>query len=138
MKKFFAVAAMLGLVTSAQAASLATINSVSGAVLVNKGEGFVSVSDLTELKAGDKVFVGEGGFASVSYAECVVTLDKPMVHAVTKVAPCNVITPAADLDEPAAAGLAGLPILPLVLIGGAAVIGGAIIINEVLEDDAAS
>jgi hypothetical protein len=133
MKKFLIAVSMLGLVSSANAASLID---ASGSVMVNKGKGFVPAVGNVKLNAGDKVLVGDGGFASVSYGKCTVSLDKPTVHAVTKTAPCDqpVISPVADMDAPMAAGFAGLP-LPLLLIGGVAAIGTGVVIYNVLDDE---
>jgi hypothetical protein len=135
MKKFLMATAALSMISAANAA---TLNDVSGSVLVNKGEGFVAATGAIELNVGDKVMVGEGGFATVSYDNCAVALDKPTLHAVAKVAPCDapVISPVADIDPPVAAGL---PILPLLLLGTATAVAGYIIVEEILdEDDCAS
>jgi hypothetical protein len=151
MKKFFAVVAMMAMVSSATAA---TLSDVSGSVLVNKGKGFVPAAGVVKLKVGDKVLVGEGGFASVAYGKCSVSLDKPTVHAVKKVAPCNemVISPVADLDPPVAGGaaggagaagggllggagaLAGLPAAALVAGGVATIAGGALLARRLSKD----
>ena len=128
MKKFFVAASMLAL--SAVAVSAASLTDVSGAVKINKGEGFVVAVVGVELNAGDKVFVGEGGFASVNFGECAVTLDKATVYAVSETAPCDgnaTITPTADAVLPPV-----FPIWPVLAIGAAA---GGFIIYEVLNDD---
>jgi hypothetical protein len=119
MKKLSMAVAGLAMISTANAA---TLMDVSGSVLVNKGEGFVTATGSIELNVGDKVMVGEGGFATVSYDNCAVALDKPTLHAVAKVAPCDapVISPVADIDPPVAAGL---PVLPLLLIGTAGTVG---------------
>jgi hypothetical protein len=139
MKKLFVAVAMFGMVSSASAASLVDVN---GSVMVNKGKGFVPAVGTVKLSVGDKVLVGEGGFAAVTYDKCTVSLDKPTVHAVSKVAPCDqaVISPVADLDPPIAAGLGGLPLtvlLPLLVIPplvGCALIDGCPI-NDLLDDE---
>lgn len=119
MKKHVSLA-LAGLLAATQIASAATLSGVSGSVLINQGKGFVPAQDLIELNVGDQVYVGEGGFAAVAYETCEVALDKPTVHSVAKVAPCEaVITPTADVGGlPPVAGHA--PYLPILVIGGAA------------------
>jgi hypothetical protein len=131
MKKFTMALAALTMISAANAA---TLTDISGSVLVNKGEGFVATTGAIELNVGDKVMVGEGGFATVSYDNCAIALDKPTLHAVSKVAPCDapVISPAADIDPPVEAGL---PILPLLLLGTAGAVGTYFIIEEVLDEE---
>jgi hypothetical protein len=142
MKKFIAAISMVLMVSSANAA---TLSGISGSVLVNKGKGFVPAAGTVNLKAGDKVLVGEGGFASVAYGKCSVSLDKPTVHAVKKVAPCNelVISPVADLDPPVAGGVgggllggafAGVPAAVLVVGGVATIAGGALLARRLTKD----
>lgn len=129
MKKFFVAASMLAL--STVAVSAASLTDVSGAVKVNMGKGFVDAVAGVELNPGDKVFVGKGGFASVNFGECAVTLAKPTVFAVTKAAPCDAtITPTADVVDDVVAPV--FPIWP-VLIVGAAVTG--FIVYEVLDEN---
>jgi hypothetical protein len=139
MKKFLVAVSMLSFASAASAANLANI---SGDVMINKGEGFVPAVSSVELSAGDKILVGEGGFVDVAYDKCTVSLAKPMVHSIAKVAPCDqaVISPVADLEAPFAAGFGGLP-LPLILVGTAVVAGGGyLLVTKVLddEDDAAT
>jgi hypothetical protein len=71
---------------------IATISDVSGKVLVNSGKGFVPAAADMVLKAGDRVFVGEQSFATLSYEECAALLDKPAVVTVTSEVGCNVAT----------------------------------------------
>jgi hypothetical protein len=79
----------LGVSASAFAASgVANITSAEGKVLVNAGKGFVPVTGPAALKVGDKVMLGKGGFATVAFKDCAVSLDKPTVFTVTKNAPC--------------------------------------------------
>jgi hypothetical protein len=136
MKKFVVAVTLLSFVSAANAASL-SVN--GGSVMVNKGEGFVSAVGSVDLKAGDKVLVGDGGFADLAYDTCVVSLSKPTVHVVSKVAPCNtpVISPVADVDAPVAGGLfggagalAGLGGVGLALVGAAVVIPAALVVRK--------
>ena len=65
------------LVTSASllasSANAALLISVEGAVMVNKGEGFVDVGDVAEVKPGDRVLVRGEGSAQIDYGDgCVV------------------------------------------------------------------
>jgi hypothetical protein len=89
------------------AQSVAVVQNVSGKVLVNKGKGFVPATGALQLGAGDRLLVGKDSTATISYAECAVSLAKPSVFTVTKVAPCVAgeknavvdgafVTPAAD------------------------------------------
>jgi hypothetical protein len=113
--------------TSALAGTgVATISDVSGKVLVNQGEGFVPVAGSIELNAGDRVMVGDDSFATVTYADCSVSLSKPTVMAVSAEANCSdvVITPTADVPV-----AAGYPILPIVAVTAVAV-GGIILIAD--------
>jgi hypothetical protein len=131
MKKFFAVASIFAL--SVCAANAASLSDVSGAVKINKGEGFIAAVAGAELNAGDKVFVGKGGFASVNYGECAVALDKPTVFAVTEVPSCSssaAITPTADVvDLPP-------PVFPILPVLGTVAAAGLtyVFITEVLCD----
>jgi hypothetical protein len=134
MKKFFVAASMLAL--SAAAVSAASLTDVSGAVKINKGDGFVDAVVGAELNAGDKVFVGKGGFASVNFGACAVTLDKATVYAVSETAPCDgngTIKPTADVADTVYPPV--FPIWPVVAIGAAV---GGFIIYEVLNDDGVS
>jgi hypothetical protein len=147
MKKIVALAAVAALFTStsiAGAAGLAEITSSSGKVLVNQGAGFVPVAGMMSLNVGDSVMVGEGAQAQISYAAgCTVTAGSASVTTISDVAPCQAgeaigsvgavfVQPTADADYSPAA--LGIPLLPLLLIGGAVVGGGILIGTGVLGD----
>jgi hypothetical protein len=130
-------------VSSASAESIATLTGAEGPVLVNTGEGYsaVDAKSPTALKIGDSVLVKEQGFATLSFAECAVTLDKPTVLTITEAPPCtgknalptqaSVITPV--VDDAAAVD----PLLPVVKAGivGGMVIGTGIVLVTGLTDD---
>jgi hypothetical protein len=146
MKKIVALAAASALLAStsiAGAAGLAEITSSSGKVLVNQGEGFVLVSGMVSLNAGDTVMIGEESQAQISYATgCTVTAESTSVVTIAEVAPCApgetigsagaaFVQPTAD----AAPFAAGIPMLPLVLAGAVVIGGGILIATEVLGDN---
>lgn len=146
MKKIFALVASVSLIAStsfAAASGIAEITSVSGKVLVNKGDGFQPVSGFVSLNAGDAVMVGEESVAAISYATgCTVTASPASVVTITEVAPCaagNVVgTAGAVFVQPTAdysPAAAGVSLLPLLLIGGAVVGGGILIASGALSDD---
>jgi hypothetical protein len=115
MKRICAIVAASALMVSTSfAANVAVVGDVSGKVLVNKGEGFLPVSGTLELNAGDRVMVGQDSFATLTYANCAVSLSSPSVVAVTEKPNCDVVTPTADF-APAA--------FPLPIILGAVVVG---------------
>lgn len=68
-----AVVALCALLLSPLLANAATVTKRSGAVLVNKGQGFVEVLSEAEIAPGQQVMVRPGGSASIAYAgNCVV------------------------------------------------------------------
>jgi hypothetical protein len=120
--------ASASVVSAAQ--SVATVQDVSGKVLVNKGKGFAPVAGSVQLNAGDRILVGEDSFATISYAECAVSLAKPTVFTVAKAAPCVagqvgtvvdgvMVSPVADVPSTYAAPL---PWPAILLIGGGAAV----------------
>lgn len=129
----------LGVSGSAFAASgIADITSAEGKVLLNAGEGFVPVSGPVALKVGDKVLLGKGGFATVSFKDCAVSLDKPTVFTVTKNAPCSkdqlagleagvFVTPVADVDYVAPTPF---PYWLLAIGGGAVVVTTIVVLSD--------
>jgi hypothetical protein len=48
-------------------ASAATVTAVSGKVSINRGDGFVQISNGTSVKPGDRVMVGLAGMAEIVY-----------------------------------------------------------------------
>lgn len=99
------------LASSAHAATL----SASGPVSVNRGNGFQPVSGTVTVNPGDRVLVGNGGSASISYtASCVTSVAPNRMAVVRAAAPCSTTT----TTELAPAGNTGL------IVGGALLAGG--------------
>ncbi len=112
--------------SSFAAGNVAVVGDVSGKVLVNRGKGFVPVSGSLQLNVGDRVMVGENSFATLSYAECAVSLAKPTVVSVAAVAPCATgvvedagvfITPTADMPYTPPVAAAAIPWFTILAIG---------------------
>jgi hypothetical protein len=131
----FALASMAMIVTAQAAAPIASLGQFHGKVLVNHGKGFEAVAGLVSLNVGDQVMVGAEGAAVISYVTgCDVSVNQPKVVTIGSKAPCKAgsasldaentfIVPAADMDPGVVAPIFPLPLL---LIGGAAAVGGTI------------
>lgn len=96
---------------SAANASVATISGMQGKVLVNTGHGFVPATDALALKSGDKVMVGKGSFAKITYQSCTLPLSQSSVFVVTVAAPCEIPAGTGQTASGATGGVpgAGLP-----------------------------
>lgn len=111
MRVLFFSVALASSVFFAAALSAATVNSVSGQVLVNKGEGYQQVVGSTSANPGDTVVVNPGGSASIVYPDgCVVQVQPGTVATIAQTSPCQ-------------AGSAGTNTTTFIL-GGLAVGGG--------------
>ena len=134
MKKMVFSAAMLAAcaIPAVAAEGVAQLGDVNGKVLVNTGKGFVPAEAGLVLGAGAKVMIGEDSFATLTFDNCAVSLDKPTVFTV-KAEACQAgaqtISPVADV----AADDDGAALLPLLLLGGGAAAVGVGIL--VLTDD---
>ncbi len=136
MKRILSATLAALLVTSSVAVaaqSVATVQSIGGKVLVNKGEGFVPVVGGMVLSVGDSVLVGEESTATLAFGDCAVVLGKPTVMTVTEQAPCAgvdgvFVSPTADLpaDVNASPLALGLPLPFLAVLGGTAAIAGIV------------
>jgi hypothetical protein len=135
--------------TAVVAAPAAQLTGSTGKVLVDVGAGFAPVEGVVDLKAGDKVFVGEESGAVISYLNgCSVSVNAASVATVAGKAPCGkgqtaavanqLITPVADIDAGCTgvgAFACGAPLLPLLLVGGAVAAGVVVVATGVLSDD---
>lgn len=74
----------------ASAAQAATLGSVQGSVLVNKGAGYSPAKGSSDLKPGDTVMAKAGGSAQISYDDgCVVQVKVGQVVTVSQDSPCK-------------------------------------------------
>lgn len=112
------------------AAPIATLGGVSGKVLVSTGNGFVPATQNVALKAGDKVLVGEQSFATLNYKACNTALTTPGVVTIGAVAPCEQanVSPVADAAMPEDNHFPMM--LPLLLVGGAGIVGIIALTND--------
>lgn len=117
-------------------ASAQSLQSVSGAVLVDTGEGFRAVSPAFALSPGMRVMVSPQGSADIAYANgCVQTVAPGRVVTVGNAAQCSAQENAGNSartaeyiptqgTQPPPDGFPGLPGGPLPFIIGAGVIAG--------------
>ena len=98
----------LALVASMQMAHAATIDRVSGGVLVNRGAGFVAISGAQELQPGDLVMVKPDGTAAIVYSDgCTVLVKKGAIATIGAKSPCalrQARKPAGSMVQTAAEG----------------------------------
>ena len=88
----------------ALAAQAATITPEAGSVLVSRGEGFVPLAGQTQLAAGSRIMVGQGGQASIVYtADCTVRVPSGL-WLVQETVPCAKGTALVDFTDKMAAG----------------------------------
>lgn len=112
------LSALLFLALSLQAVDAATLSSIQGQVLVNKGNGFVQAQPGTEIAPGDRVLVQPGGSAQITYPNGAVgSLEPGGIFTVPTVPPAVAVAPAA-----------GLPTGVLVAGGIAAAAGAGLLI----------
>lgn len=108
------------LLAAAGAQAQTSLTQVQGAALVNRGTGFVRVTQPAQLSPGDRVAVNQGNRARVRYPDgCEAEVVPGAVFIVTQVSPCAQAAtgaPPPQLDVPVAG----------VVIAGAGAIGLAI------------
>lgn len=136
--------AVLGSANAAPA-SLAVVAAVDGQVMVNTGKGYFPATAQLVLKAGDRVLVGKNSNATISYNDCAVSLDKPVLFTVTAEPVCakSSVQPTADLPggayPPAGGGVAaagGLaPVALPMLVVGSLTVACAVKCGDLLDDN---
>lgn len=125
-------------------ASVAVVAAVDGQVMVNTGKGYFPATAQLVLKAGDRVLVGKNSNATISYNDCAVSLDKPVLFTVTAEPVCakSSVQPTADLPGgayppaggvAAAGGLASVA-LPMLVVGSLTV-ACAVKCGDLLDDN---
>ena len=104
----------------AAAASDAVLTSVTGAALMNQGGTYVTAAAQSELNAGDRLMVMEGGSAVVTYADgCTATVSDSEVLTIGQQSTCAGDQAAAEDTGPSFADAMGAS-----GAGGALLIGG--------------
>lgn len=129
-----ALAAALSVVPALAASPMGQLKDVAGKVYINRGAGFLQADGPLELYVGDRVMVGEGGSASISYylAACDVALAATSLTTISAAAPCQAVS-----QLPAQAVGPG-PETTLLIAGGvgvAAAIGGVVALTAGGSDD---
>ena len=115
----------------------ATLGGVQGVVMVNRGNGYQTVTGPTQLNPGDVVVVNPGGSAQISYGDgCNVPVEVGAVVTVGAQSPC-----ATQASEPQGPGLGtgeetGLGIVLLNTAAAAGIVLGLLYANK--NDKAAS
>ena len=110
------------------AVSAATLDTIVGKVLVNKGKGFRTVTSPTEISPGDSIMVKENSGADIVYENGTRVHVNPGAIATVSASP-----PPLDLGL---AGTGGIDTATLII--GGAVIGGGIAAVIALTDNGAS
>ena len=111
----------------------ATVQSVKGKILINRGEGFQPVTEGAQANAGDRLMADAGGSAKVVYpGGCQVRVIPGTVVSVGKQPPCTAPY-MSDLIEPAPPPVYSNPLLPFA--GTAAVGWGIFCAVEYCQDD---
>jgi hypothetical protein len=144
--KIIAAVAALSVAGPAIAANapVAQLQSATGKVLINQGNGFVPANGLVALNAGDKIMVGKDGSASVLYTAngCTVDVAAASVAVVAEKAPCVSGETVGSVDSvfihsAAGEGAGGAPYVPFVVISGL-VTTAALMTFAVIEDEGGS
>lgn len=118
-----AAAAFCAVLCAVSAANAARVSPQSGAILVNKGEGFVPVATDIELAPGARVLVQPGGTANIVYAgNCTVRVGQGF-WLVQTTAPCVDGATEIDFTGRMNQGAGDPPGLNDLVIGGMVVTG---------------
>ena len=124
------------------AAPLATVQSVSGNVLVSTADGYQPVTANMPLKAGDRLMVLEGGAVSLTYqGGCIDVVNTTSVYTVPVASPCaNAAVAAAEAPADAAGSTGatgstgGAGYTPTAGVIGAGILVAAAAVGVALDD----
>ena len=138
-----ALAAFCAILHGPLTVSAATISKQSGAVLINKGDGLVSITSVAELAPGTQIVVQPGGLASIAYANnCTVRIG-PGIWLVQAAPPCA--NGATEIDFTGRMNQqsppAPTPDIPPLVVGGvivAGVVGTALLVSQAKRSKPAS
>jgi hypothetical protein len=133
--------AILALLYGCGAVSATTVSGANGAVLVNDGKGFVPLSGSADVAPGSRVMVSPGQVATITYSEgCSVKVGSGRVWVIQQGNPCPNGAREVDLTGRMNDGMGSLKDSPApaeshdgLLIGGAAVVGGSLLIVCVVD-----
>ena len=116
-----ALASMAGQALAEQ--EVVEISDMSGKVLVNMGNGYISVPNQTLLREGDAVMVGDDGEAIIVYLDtkCRVKLPARTVTTISLPSPCKAAVPIPQASS--GASFASQPLV-WIAVGGLAFAGG--------------
>jgi len=85
-----AISAVSFLIASS-AAQAATVQPVSGQVMINQGQGYQTIKNPIKVKPGDRVIVNPGGFAKVNYSDgCNIPIQPGAVATIGAKSPCTI------------------------------------------------
>ena len=118
-------ATALALVLGCGEAHAATLDSISGQILVDRGDGFQPAGKTTSLKTGDRVMAHLGGHARITYADGdIVLIGEDQVPMVTvSDLPSAAITTGLGIGPGAAQTLGEVAFMA----GSTAVVGGFVV-----------
>jgi hypothetical protein len=126
------------------ASPVATLDLVSGKVMLSQGDGFVAAEAGLSLQPGDRIMVGEGAQADIAFGGCAVTVAAQSLFVVPEEAPCKKGETLAYLDsgfiQPTMGGFGSAPSGYVVALGVGVVglAGVAYLASQYNEPDPAS
>jgi hypothetical protein len=113
----------------------ATVQVLSGQVLINRGQGYHMVQGATEAGPGDTVVVNPGGVAQIVYSNgCTIKVLPQSVVAIAPQSPCQAEQPPPEPPPPDGQAISTTTLV----VGGVAIAGGAVAAVLLLKSKPAS